>query len=114
MLETATVMMTVIHQCVTMMVEIAVDHVWTKSTAPLVLVLMEDRAMALSIQWLEMATVTMDLTMLNVTMMVKIVVDLLQIQIFVLYASVNHEIYMSYQKTLNVYVIRVVPLHVYM
>ena len=48
--------------------------------------------MALPIHLLEMATVTMDLTMLNVTMTVKIVVDLLRIQIIVLYASVNHEI----------------------
>ena len=40
----------------------------------LVLVWMEDPAMALAINILEMATVTMDITMLDVSLMVEIVV----------------------------------------
>ena len=77
MLEMATVMITIMYPSVAMMVEIAVDHVQTNNSAPLVLVLMEDQAMPLPIYGLEMATVTMDLTMPNVNLMMKIVVETL-------------------------------------
>ena len=61
------------------------------STAPLVLVLTEDQAMALSIHLLEMATVTMDLTMMSVCWMEQIAVGLMLIQIIAHYVNALKE-----------------------
>ena len=88
-LEMATVMMIVIHWGVTMMAEIVVDHVCTKSTVQFVLVLMEDQAIVLLIILilLEMVSVMMDLTMLNVSLMEEIAVGLMLIQIIAQYVN---------------------------
>jgi hypothetical protein len=83
-MEMVFVMISIMYQSVTMMVEIVVDHVTIMNYAPLVLVLMEDRAMVLLIVVSIPKIMKMDFVMISimyrsVTMMVEIAVYLMEI-----------------------------------